>query len=172
MGSRPLLCLLTGLPLLAGASAAMAAPVGVTTQPQAGAALMRPLTLTKVRDMDFGTLGVTTAGTATINPVTNAISVTGGVTSLGGTVQSARFAGATSSSAVVNIKVPNSAVFITRQGGTQTIRVDSFTLDGQSKRTMAQAGVFEFNVGATIRPVSGQAEGVYSGTFDVTIQYP
>ena len=150
----------------------MAAPKSAPTPPDAGAALMRPLTLTKVRNMDFGTIGVTTAGTATINPVTNAISVTGGVTSLGGTIQSARFAGATSSSAVVNIKVPNSAVFITRQGGTETIRVDSFTLDGQSKRTMAQAGVFEFNVGATIRPVAGQVEGVYSGTFDVTIQYP
>ena len=150
----------------------MAAPKSAPTPPDAGAELMRPLTLTKVRNMDFGTIGVTTAGTATINPVTNAISVTGGVTSLGGTIQSARFAGATSSSAVVNIKVPNSAVFITRQGGTETIRVDSFTLDGQSKRTMAQAGVFEFNVGATIRPVAGQVEGVYSGTFDVTIQYP
>ena len=71
---------------------------------------MRPLTLTKLRDMDFGYLGVTTAGTARIDPVTNTMVVTGGVIRLGGTPQSARFAGATRSSAVVNIKIPNGTV--------------------------------------------------------------
>ena len=134
--------------------------------------LMKPLTLKKLRDLDFGTLGVSAAGTAVVDPVTDMLSVTGGVVSLGGTAHSARFAGATSTSAVVNIRLPNNPVFITRSGGTETIRVDSFTLDGQSKRAMAQAGVFEFNVGATLRPVATQAAGLYSGTFEVTIQYP
>jgi hypothetical protein len=100
------------------------------------------------------------------------MSVTGGVIKVGGTPHSARFAGATSSSAVVNIKIPNGGINITRVGGTQTILVDNFKLDGQSKRTMAQAGVFEFAVGATLHPAANQVEGVYAGTFDVTIQYP
>ena len=160
------------LPLLLVASPAHAAPKPAVPPAPAAAALMRPLTLTKLRDLNFGTLGVTTAGTATVDPVTDLLSVTGGVTRQGGTPHSARFAGATYSSAVVNIKVPSAAVFILRQGGTETIRVDTFTLDGQSKRTLAQAGVFEFNVGATLRPAANQVEGVYSGTFDVTIQYP
>lgn len=133
---------------------------------------MRPLTLTKLDDMDFGNLGVTTAGTAVIDPVTNTMAVTGGVIRLGGTPHAARFAGATSSSAVVNIKVPNGTILLTRVGGTQTIAVDTFKLDGQSKRTLAKAGVFEFAVGATLRPAANQLEGVYTGTFDVTIQYP
>jgi hypothetical protein len=149
-----------------------AAPIASPTPPAAQAALMRPLTLTKLRDMDFGYLGVTTAGTAVINPVTNTLSVTGGVVRLGGTPQAARFAGATSSSAVVIIRIPNGSVLLTRVGGTETIQLNAFTLDGQSKRTMAQAGVFEFNVGATLRPAANQMEGVYTGTFDVTIQYP
>ena len=73
---------------------------------------------------------------------------------------------------MVIIRIPNGAVALTRVGGTQTISVDTFKLDGQSKRTMAQAGVFEFAVGATLRPAANQMEGVYTGTFDVTIQYP
>ena len=107
-----------------------------------------------------------------INPVTNTLSVTGGVIRLGGTPHAARFAGATQSSAVVIIRIPNGGITLTRVGGTQTITLDSFTLDGQSKRTMAQAGVFDFKVGATLRPSAGQVDGLYTGTFDVTIQYP
>jgi len=156
--------------LLAGP--ALAAPVAASVRPSAQAALMRPLTLTKLADMNFGNLGVTTAGTAVIDPVTNILTVTGGVIRLGGTPRAARFAGATSSSAVVNIKIPTRTVLLTRVGGTQTIVLDSFTLDGQSKRTLAKAGVFEFAVGATLRPAANQMEGLYTGTFDVTIQYP
>jgi len=158
--------------LMLFAPAAIAAPIASSTLPAAQAALMRPLTLTKLADMDFGNLGVTTAGTAVIDPVTNTLAVTGGVIRLGGTPRAARFAGATFSSAVVNIKIPNGTVLLTRVGGTQTIALDTFTLDGQSKRTMARAGVFEFAVGATLRPAANQMEGVYTGTFDVTIQYP
>jgi len=154
------------------AAPVIAAPIAAPSVPPAQAALMLPLTLTKLADMDFGSLGVTTSGTAVINPVTNTLSVTGGVIRLGGTPQAARFAGATSSSAVVNIKVPTRTVLLTRIGGTQTIAVDTFTLDGQSKRTLAKAGVFEFAVGATLRPAANQLEGVYTGTFEVTIQYP
>ena len=154
------------------APAVQAAPIASSTPPAAQAALMRPLTLSKLADMDFGYLGVTTAGTAVINPVTNTMAVTGGVIRLGGTPHAARFAGATRSSAVVIIRIPNGAITLTRVGGTQTITLDSFTLDGQSKRAMAQAGVFEFAVGATLRPAANQVEGVYTGTFDVTIQYP
>jgi hypothetical protein len=158
--------------LLFVAAPATAQPAVAPAAPAAQAALMRPLTLVKLRDMDFGALGVLSAGSATINPVTEALTVTGGVVRLGGTPRAARFAGSTSSSAVVIIRIPNGAVALTRVGGTETLRADNFKLDGQSKRTMAQAGVFEFNVGASVFPVAGQVEGTYSGTFEVTIQYP
>jgi len=117
-------------------------------------------------------LGVTTAGTAVLNAVTDTMTTTGGVTALGGSPHAAKFRGVAQGSAVVNIKVPNKALTLTRVGGTQTIVIDSFTLDGQSKRTLAQAGIFDFKVGATLRPAANQAEGLYTGTFDVTIQYP
>ena len=158
IGACRLPLMMVALPVLF-APAAMAAPIASPTPPQAQAALMRPLTLVKLADMDFGNLGVTTAGTAVIDPVTNMLSVTGGVIRLGGAPQAARFAGATFSSAVVNIKIPNNTILLTRVGGTQTIALNAFTLDGQSKRTMAGAGVFEFAVGATLRPAANQMEG-------------
>lgn len=160
------------LGVLAVAAPAAAQPAAAPTAPAAQAALMRPLTLTKIRDMDFGALGVLANGSATIDPVTEVLTVTGGVVRLAGTARAARFAGSTSSSAVVNIKIPTRAVLLTRAGGTETLRADNFTLDGQSKRTMARAGVFEFNVGASVYPTAGQVEGTYTGTFDVTVQYP
>lgn len=165
-------CVFLLLSLLALTAPAAAQPASAPAAPAAQAALMRPLTLVKLRDMDFGALGVLAAGSATIDPVTELLTVGGGVVRLGGSPRAARFAGSTYSSAVVIIRVPNKPVMLTRAGGSETLRADNFTLDGQSKRTMAQAGVFEFNVGASVFPAAGQVEGTYSGTFEVTIQYP
>lgn len=165
---------LTALMLLAliAPAAGHAAPVAPPASPSAQAALMRPLTLTKVADMHFGNLGVTAAGSAVINAVTDTMTTTGGVIRLAGTPHAAIFRGVAQGNSVVNIRIPNRAVLLTRVGGTETITLDAFTLDGQSKRTMAQAGVFDFKVGATLRPAANQAEGLYTGTFDITIQYP
>ena len=164
---------IAALPLaLLAPAVALAAPISPPVQPPAQAALMRPLTLTKLNDLDFGYLGVTTNGTAVINPVTDTLTTTGGVLSLGGTPRAATFRGVAQGSAVVIIRVPNGGINLVRVGGTETILLNAFTLDGQSKRTMAQAGIFDFKVGATLRPTAGQADGLYTGTFEVTIQYP
>jgi hypothetical protein len=135
------------------------------------ATLLRPLTLVKGQDMDFGILAVTTAGTAVIDPVTNTESVTGGVTKLGGTPTSALFTGAASGGSVVNIKFPSNSVTLTRVGGTETMTLSNFTLDGPSKRTMAKSASFQFRVGGTLNIAAGQVEGSYVGTFSVTAQY-
>ena len=173
MSSASRLFLAAVLPLaLAAPAASWAAPVAPPVSPVGQAALMRPLTLVRIADMDFGNLGVTANGTAVINAVTDTMTTTGGVLALGGTPNAAIFRGLAQGSSVVIIRVPNQPVMLTRVGGTETIRLDNFTLDGQSKRTMAQAGLFDFKVGATLRPVAGQADGLYSGTFEVTIQYP
>lgn len=158
--------------VLLAPSAAHAEPVVAPSAPPAEAALMRPLTLAKLNDMDFGYLGVTANGTAVINPVTDTMTITGGVIALGGTPRAATFRGVAQGSAVVIIRIPNGGISLTRVGGTETILLNAFTLDGQSKRAMAEAGIFDFKVGATLRPSAGQAEGLYTGTFDVTIQYP
>lgn len=159
------------LALLAPA-AAVAAPAAAPAAPAGRAELLKSLTLTKLADMDFGDLAVAGAGTATLNPVTDTLTTGGGVLPLGGTPHAARFRGVASGNSVVIIRVPTKSVQLVRAGGTETITLDNFTLDGQSKRAMAQAGVFTFKVGATLRPAAGQVDGLYSGTFEVTIQYP
>lgn len=124
--------------LLAWASVPVAAaPKSASSSSRA--TILRPLTLVKSEDMDFGILAVTTAGTAVIDPVTNSESVTGGVTKLGGTPTSALFTGAASGGSVVNIKFPSNSATLTRVGGAETITLNNFTLDGPSKRTMAQS---------------------------------
>jgi hypothetical protein len=79
---------------------------------------------------------------------------------------------ASKDSAVVNIKVPNKPSVLTRVGGTETMTVTNFTLQGQNKRTLAKQASFTFRVGGTLNVAANQVEGTYVGTFDVTVQYP
>lgn len=169
--SVPLSVVLT-LAAASFATPARTQPVAAAETAQARVALIVPLTVVKKTDMDFGYLSAVGAGTAVLEPNANALSTTGGVTAVGGNPTSAVFIGASQSSAVVNIKVPNQPITLTRVGGTETMRVDSFTLEGQDKRTLARMSSFEFRVGGTLRVNANQAEGFYTGTFDVTVQYP
>jgi len=151
-------------------SAAIAAPARATGT--ATIDLLSPLTIQKLQDLDFGTVAVTAAGTAVIDPVANSISTTGGLVAAGGTPHAALFRGAASQNSVVNIKLPKQPITLTRVGGTETVTVSNFTLDGPTKRQMAQATTFDIKVGATLTVPAGQIAGQYTGTFDVTAQYP
>ncbi|MFL6732961.1 MAG: hypothetical protein ACJ8EP_11515, partial [Sphingomicrobium sp.] len=53
------------------------------------ALVIRPVTVTKTKDMDFGVVAVTTAGTAVLEPNADAISSAGGVVLAGGNPHSA-----------------------------------------------------------------------------------
>jgi hypothetical protein len=154
------------------AESATAQPVGAAVRPRATVALIYPLTVVKKTDMDFGYLSAVTAGTAVLDPNANTLTTTGGVRAMGGSPTAAEFIGASESSAVVNIKVPSQAILLSRDGGTETMRLDNWTLQGQSKRSLARRSSFTFRVGGTLHVAAGQVEGYYTGTFDVTVQYP
>lgn len=153
-------------------AAAAAAPVRASPKAKGHVTLVKPLTLQRLNDMDFATIGVLTGGTATIDPLSGALTVSAGLVRLGGTPSPARYAGAATKNTVVNIRVPKQPVLITRVGGTETLSVSNFTLDGQDKRTLAQSGGFNFAVGAQITVPAGTVDGVYTGLIDVTVQYP
>lgn len=159
--------LMTALP-----APSSAAPVASAVSAQGQAILLRPLTLIKLEDMDFATLTVTTGGTATIDPISGQMTVSGGLLHLMGTPSPARYAGAGSKQTVVNIRIPKQPVLIRRVGGTETLSVTTFTLDGQDKRNLAQQPSFFFAVGARLTVPAGTVDGVYTGEFDVTVQYP
>ena len=164
--------LLAALLVLSVPARSAAAPVSATQKPTGKTLLLFPLTVQKVQDLDFGYLSVTTAGTAIINPETDVLTTTGGVLSIGGSPHSALFAGSAKSSSVVNIKIPKQSITLTRVGGTETMIVSNFTLQGQDKRAIAAQTVFTFRVGGTLNVAANQVEGTYVGTFDVTVQYP
>ena len=50
--------------------------------------------------------------------------------------------------------------------------VSNFTPARPGQADLAQQESFEFRVGATINVGAAQLEGIYVGTFDVTVQYP
>ena len=151
-------------------SAAIAAPARATGT--ATVDLLSPLTIQKLQDLDFGTVAVTAAGTAVIDPVANSVSTTGGLVAAGGTPHAALFRGAASQNSVVNIKLPKQPITLTRVGGTETMTVSNFTLQGLSKRALAKATSFTFRVGGTLNVPTNPVVGTYVGTFTVTVQYP
>ncbi|HET9811125.1 MAG TPA: DUF4402 domain-containing protein [Sphingomicrobium sp.] len=134
--------------------------------------LLQALTLQKLEDMEFGAVTVTAPGTAVIDPISNSMATSGGVTAVSGTPHAARFRGAASGSAVVIIRLPKNPVALTRVGGTETIMLSDFTLDGPSKRAMAGSPTFEFRVGGMLTIPANPVDGDYEGDFTVTAQYP
>lgn len=166
-----LLAALSGSALLLAAPA-VAAPVAATKNATGKAAILKSLSLLKVADLDFGELVVTGAGTAVINPVSGATTTTGPVTPVGTAGHPATFTATGSRNSVVNIRLPNAAVTLTRVGGGGTMTVSNWTLDGNSNRKIPLNSAFNFNVGGTLNIGANQADGTYTGTFTVTVQYP
>lgn len=153
---------------------ALAAPLAATPKATATAALVTPLSVIWKEDMLFGFLAAPTAGTGTaiLDPNSGVLTTADGVVSLGGDIHPAQFIGAAQSSVVVLIKLPNADIPLTRSGGTETMLLTNLTLQGQSKRTLARLESFTFNVGGTLKVGANQAQGIYTGTFEVQIQYP
>jgi hypothetical protein len=115
---------------------------------------------------------VTGAGTAVVNPNTDAMTTTGGVLHAGGFPYAALFEAVSPAKAVVIIRLPRNPITVTRVGGTETMRVSDWTLSGNNRRTLAAQEAYEFKVGGTLTVNANQAEGLYVGNFDVEIQYP
>jgi hypothetical protein len=172
MFSLPRLHFVAAAVLLAGASAAAAAPVPAKTNASGKATILSSLSVLKKSDLDFGVLVVAGAGTAVINPANGALTVTGPLTSIGTSAHAATFTATGSKNSVVHIRVPTAPITLTRVGGTETMTASNWTLDGATNRKIPLNDTFDFSVGATLNVAAGQADGTYAGTFQVTVQYP
>lgn len=158
--------LLTAAPTMAVAATAR-------RQAAAGAIVLKPLSLIKKKDLDFGTLiASAAAGTATLDPVTGTVTAAGGVTATSAPSSPAIFIGAGSRNSPYQIRIPSSPITLTRSGGTETMIVSNWTLDGQTNRKVDANEAFEFKVGARLAVAANQVPGTYVGTFDVTVHYP
>jgi hypothetical protein len=144
-----------------------------STQSKGSAIVLKPLSLIKKTDMDFGTLITSaTAGTATVDPVTGVVTTTGGVTAVPSTTSEAVFIGAGSKNAPYQIRLPNAPITLTRAGGTETMTASNWTTDGPTNRRVGANQAFQFGIGAQVSVAANQMPGTYVGTFNITVHYP
>jgi hypothetical protein len=165
ISARRPLCAMMWLAVPTAAEAASQSASGEVT-------LLSPLSVLKNADLDFGDLVVSGAGTAVVDPVAGSLTTTGGVTAAGTAAHAALFTGTGSKNSIVHVRVPTAPITITRVGGTETMTVSSWTLDGAANRRVPASDVFTFAVGATLIVGAGQTVGTYTGSFQVTVQYP
>ncbi|HEX3422193.1 MAG TPA: DUF4402 domain-containing protein [Sphingomicrobium sp.] len=152
---------------------ALAAPTN-TASADGKALLLMPLTLTKIDDLDFGTIvSSNSSGTVALNATSGARTFAGGVSGVPSSAgHHAYFGGSgTGGQQVVVVIVPPTQ--LTDIGG-DTIDVLALTLDnsGNPIRTIdPTARTFFVGIGGILNIAANQPDGVYSATFQVTANY-
>lgn len=177
--------------LIAGTLVAVAAALGLPAAAfaqsngsyDARAALIEPLTITKLSDLDFGDLVVTTGGTVVLTPtVTPTCTTTGGVVHSAECVP-AEFGGSAEPNQRVRVRRPiGNTITLTGPGADMT--VTNITINGDPTLIPVRSnpnwerfligssdGTFIFRVGGTLNVNANQAPGVYTGTFDIRLDY-
>lgn len=154
-----------------------------TSNVDARTVLLDPLSLAKLSDMDFGDLIVTTGGTVVLSsdPVTTCVT-TGGVVHTQ-ECQPATFAGLGQPNQRIRVRRPVGRI-ITLTGPGADMTVTDLTIDGGATLNRVNSnpnwerfrintfdGVFIFRVGGTLNVNPNQLPGVYTGTFDIRIDY-
>jgi hypothetical protein len=160
--------------LAVACACALTAASGAQAATQAGtskAITLRPLSIVKLRDLDFGRLASgTTAGTVVIDPNTDGRTTTGGVLAAGGTPQAAQFFTFATGNQTLQVTRGPLPV-LSRAGGGATMNVTQLTLNGPVLRIIGAAGLLDLRVGGTLAVAANQLDGVYSGNFDITVTY-
>lgn len=137
---------------------------------RAEAELITPLTIASEAPLSFGTIAAGgSAGTIVIDPDSESATATGGVVMIGG-ASPASFTGTALAGKHVKVRVPKGAVLLRRVGGAETMTAGAFTVTGKRNDIVVFGGVFSFKVGATLSVGASQAEGVYEGSFEVTVE--
>lgn len=146
-------------------------------------ALFGELSIIKTQDMDFGKVAGTVAGTVVMTATaTHTCTASAGLVH-SGACQPAEFGGSGDFGRIVRIKKPSSNK-ITLTGPGAPMDITNLVLDGAPGLTLIQAtsgysryridapsGIFTFRMGGTLNVAANQAPGVYTGTFQVDIQY-
>jgi hypothetical protein len=170
-----LFTLLAGLLFATAAAPAVAAPTLAYPNKNAHGRvdIVPPVMLRKLEDLNFGCLIATAAaGTAVMNPNNDVLTTTGGVLAAGCLSYAAQFEAVSPKKGVVIIRIPRNPITVTRSGGTETMTISNWTLEGNSNRVVAAQEPWAFRIGGTLNVKANQVEGLYTGTFDVDIQYP
>ena len=158
--------------LLLAAVPANAAPVAAPTRPTGRADLVRPLVVTKIQDLSFGTIipRGTHLGIVVIDSATGARSANGGVTLVASDAcQRAYFEISGTPGHRVGIDLVWPSQLVSEDG----FRIDLRALDWGPKFPTLHSvtGLRNFGVGGTIELAPDQPEGLYTATYDVIVWY-
>jgi hypothetical protein len=153
-----------------------AAPVATdTANAEARGVVLQPLTLTKIDDLDFGTVvGSAAAGTVTIDPDTGVRTVSGGVTEVPSYPgQRGLFQGAGTAAQDVLLTLSAPTVLVSTTNAADNVTVNSMTLDNNNAttRTIDSTSAFTVGVGGVFGIAANQPNGKYVAQFDLTADY-
>lgn len=161
--------LAAGALALVAAAPVTAAPVSATKDATGKALILIPLKLTKVNDLDFGTV-ITSASSGSVSIAADGSgeTLTGGVTAVASSPASpALFAGAGSANERVSLFLAPPATITDGLGHSMPI---SLNLEKTSV-IIDNTRAFSVGVGGTITVGANQVDGLYTGTFTVLAQY-
>lgn len=165
---------LARLPLLfsIGVAGTVSQPAGAVTQnASVKANVVKPLTLTAQQDLDLGTI---TLGPGAWSGATVGISQSGAFTCnpnviCSGAPQVARYKVTGTNKTVVRITAQD-VTMVNQMDASKTL---TLKVDSPSDVTLTSSGEpgITFGIGGSIALSSTTAQGSYSGTFDVTVDY-
>ena len=164
------------LPVLAGACLSATAANAASGNGQSRTSINRSVTITKNADLHFGNFAAGTSQSRfRIEPEADTLTqLSGNAIPLGGTRTAASFTAIGRPLERVRITVNQNQIDLIRVGGTQTMRVDQFRLDGGNgtrNRFLNAGGSVNYKVGGRLTIAPNQAGGAYVGSFNVTIDY-
>lgn len=133
----------------------------------------RGVQVVKDTDLDFGDFASGTVNSVfRLNPNNGNLNQrSGNAVSIGGIPTPAAFTASGTPLLRVRITSNQNRIFIVRDGGTETMRVNRFRFDGRRNRFLDASGDVTYRVGGQLRVGPNQAPGTYRGTFNVTIDY-
>lgn len=138
----------------------------------ATATIVGPLTLTKVNDMDFGTIAVSAAVGSVVLATDNTRTASGGaslVPPANGLAASFTVAGQASETFAITLPADGT---VTLTGPGTAMPVSAFNHNAGANPALNGTGTAAFTVGATLTTGASQASGAYSSAnFPVTVSY-
>jgi len=158
--------------LTLSATPALAAPVQPDKQATATARIVKPLTLTWVQDLDFGTITLVDTGPTTVSVALDGTrSCPGTAVVCSGTSAAAKYKVTGVNNQVVKINTGNVSL-VNQADATKTLLMTVVTPAGGTLNlgNSGAAGT-EFALGGSIPVAGSTAEGTYIGTFAVTVEY-
>jgi uncharacterized protein DUF4402 len=168
--SRALLaCALGSLAVASARDARSSPPIDRLASGDSSSVLILPLSLLKTANLNFGQVASGPSAGTVVVTTAGARSATGGASlGSGALVSAAAFTVAGNPLATFSISLPASTTLTS--GGNSTT-VDTFTSSPSGSGQLSVLGTRALSVGATLRVGALLGQGIYAGTFNVTVAY-